>query len=66
LAALLDDTTPIVYGQVRPGIEWRICDRTADTIAGLLGWDERLRPFAPPSAREALVSRAKEWAKSAR
>jgi len=64
LVGLLDDTTPIVYERMRPGMEWRICDRTADTIAGLLGWEERLRFYAPQPQREALISRVREWANS--
>jgi HEAT repeat protein len=64
LVGLLDDTTPIVYERMRPGMEWRVCDRTADTIAGLLGWQERLRFYAPQPQREALISRVREWANS--
>jgi hypothetical protein len=64
LLVLLEDTTPIPSERPRPGGEWRICDRTADTIAGLLGWQERLRWFSPPQRREALLRRVKEWAKT--
>jgi hypothetical protein len=62
LVPLLDDTTQIVRQRMRPDRKWRICDRAADTIAGLLGWDARCYPFAPSSRCEALISRAKEWA----
>jgi hypothetical protein len=64
LIRLLDDTTQINHERMPPDREWRICDRAADTIAGLLGWKERFYPFFPSSRREALISRAKEWANS--
>jgi HEAT repeat protein len=64
LVSLLDDTTRLVHERTPPDREWRICDRAADTIAGLLGWEERFRPFAPASQREALISRVREWANS--
>ena len=41
LIPLLDDTTPIVYSRALPGPEWRICDRAAETIAILMGWENR-------------------------
>ncbi len=66
LVPLLDDTTPIRYENQVVAKGWRICDRAADTIAGLLGWPERLRPFITPQRREALLNKAKEWAKLAR
>jgi hypothetical protein len=66
LALLLDDTTLIPSQRPGTGKEWRICERTADTIAGLLGWHERLHWFAPPQRRESLVQRAKDWAKTGR
>jgi HEAT repeat protein len=62
LIPLLDDTTPIVFARMRPGMEWHICDRTADTIAALLGWQDRLRLYAPQPQREALITRARQWA----
>jgi HEAT repeat protein len=66
LIPLLDDTTPIVYSRSPPGFEWRICDRAADTMALLLGWQDRMRPvFARPEQREELLNRAREWAKQA-
>jgi hypothetical protein len=64
LVVLLDDTTPIPFERPRPGKEWRICDRAADTIAGLLGWREQLRWFTPPQRREALLRQVKEGAKT--
>jgi hypothetical protein len=39
--------------------------QTANTIAGLLHWSERLLPYATPEEREALIRRAKEWARAA-
>jgi HEAT repeat protein len=66
LVLLLDETTPIPSESRPPAKGWRICDRTADTIAGLLGWHERLRRFTPPQRREALLLRVKEWAKTQR
>jgi hypothetical protein len=64
LVPLLEDTTPIPPQGAPRAKSYRICDRNADTIAGLLGWQERLRPFTPPQRREALLRRAKEWAKT--
>ena len=64
LVPLLDDTTPVPLEGAPRAKGYRICDRTADTIAGLLGWQERLRQFTTPPRREALLRRAKEWAKT--
>lgn len=65
LIPLLDDTTAIEYSRPIPGSEWRICDRTAQTLATLLGWeDNRMpRPFLPPAEREKTLTRARQWAK---
>jgi hypothetical protein len=65
LIPLLDDTTPIEYTRPMPGAEWRICDRTAETMATMLGWEETRirRPFVPPAERENLLTRARQWAK---
>jgi len=64
LIPLLDDTTAIEYSRPMPG-EWRICDRTAQTMATLLGWEDNrmLRPFLPPAEREKILTRARQWAK---
>jgi hypothetical protein len=64
LVPLLDDATPIIYDRAQPDNEWRICDRAADTIAGLLGWEERLLAYATAQQRDALLTRVKEWAKT--
>ncbi|MGD0017599.1 MAG: DUF3160 domain-containing protein, partial [Verrucomicrobiia bacterium] len=64
LVPLLDDTTPIEYSRSLPGLEWRICDRAAETIAILLGWQNRMTPmFARPEQREETMARVREWAK---
>ena len=65
LIPLLDDPTAIEYSRPMPGAEWRICDRTAETMATMLGWkDTRIRrPFVPPAERENLLTRARQWAK---
>ncbi len=64
LAQLLDDTTPIVYDRSPPGMEWRVCDRAAQSIAVLLGWqDGRFPMFLRPEQRDELMTRAREWAK---
>lgn len=60
IAVLLDDATPIVYDRMPPDREWRICDRAADTIAGLLGWQDRLFVFGPPERRDAFLARVKQ------
>jgi 3-methyladenine DNA glycosylase AlkD len=59
-ADLLNDTTPIVYDRMPSGREWRICDRVADTIAGLPGWQQRLHVFASDEERDAFVARVKQ------
>lgn len=64
LVPLLDDTTPIVYDRSPPGMEWRVCDRAAQSIAVLLGWqDGRFPIFMRPEQRDKLMIRAREWAK---
>jgi HEAT repeat protein len=65
LVPLLDDTTPIVYSRPMPGPEWRICDRAAETVSMLVGWQERRRQmFTRPEQREQTLTRAREWAKT--
>ena len=65
LIPLLDDMTPIVYSPpLRLGSEWRICDRTAETIAILLGWEHRMTPvYFPQEKRDETMKRVREWAK---
>ena len=65
LIPLLDDTTVINYSRpMPPGMEIKICDRAAETIAVMLGWEDRRmrRPFVPPKQREELMSRVRDWA----
>ncbi|PWU11450.1 MAG: hypothetical protein C5B50_23330 [Verrucomicrobia bacterium] len=65
LVPLLDDTTPIEYSRPLPGPTWRVCDRAAQTMAILLGWQRRLMPaFRRPEQMEDLLTRAREWAKA--
>lgn len=66
LIPLLDDTTVINYSRPMPlGIEMRICDRAAETIAVMLGWEDRRfrQPLVPPRQREDLMARVRDWAK---
>lgn len=66
LIPLLDDTTVIEYFRTLPhGMEMRICDRTAMTIARMLRWQDFLmaRPILPPKQRDDLMSRVRDWAK---
>jgi HEAT repeat protein len=64
LVPLLDDTTPIEYSRTPPGPPWRICDRTAETIAIMLGWQARMMPWVvQPQQREEMMKRARAWAK---
>ena len=66
LVPLLNDTTPIVYSRPLPGPEWRVCDRAAETIAILLGWQDRMLPiFVRPEQREETMNRVRDWAKQA-
>lgn len=65
LVPLLDDTTLIVYSPpLRPGAEWRICDRTAMTISTLLGWGNRMATiYIQQDQRDELMKRVRQWAK---
>jgi HEAT repeat protein len=64
LVPLLDDTTPIVYSPPIPG-EWRMCDRALETIAIMLGWQDRMRMAdMGKDEREQMMIRVREWAKS--
>jgi HEAT repeat protein len=64
LVPLLDDTTPIEYDRPMRGAEWRVCDRAAQTIGVLLGWQTRRMPFVVHAdERDAQLTRAREWAK---
>jgi HEAT repeat protein len=66
IVPLLDDATPIVYSRPLPGLEWRVCDRAATTIAVLLGWESRMLPiYVSPEQREETMTRVREWGKSA-
>jgi len=64
LIPLLDDTTPIEYSRPLPGPEWRVCDRVAETIATMLGWQNRMTPvFIRYEQREETMNRVRDWAK---
>jgi len=65
LVPLLDDTTPIEYSRPLPGPAWRVCDRAAQTMAILLGWEHPMTlRFARPDQRDEVITRAREWAKA--
>ncbi|MCL4179054.1 MAG: hypothetical protein KJ072_15090 [Verrucomicrobia bacterium] len=38
--------------------------RAADTVAGLLGWEDRLSIYSPQPEREALFRRIRAWAEA--
>lgn len=65
LLPLLDDTTVIDYSDPKPLGEMRICDRAAETISIMLGWEDRQfhRPLLWPQQREEQISRIRDWAK---
>jgi HEAT repeat protein len=66
LIPLLDDATPIVYERTLPGPEWRVCDRAAETIAILLGWENGRSPiYIRPEQRGKTMNRVRDWAKQA-
>jgi hypothetical protein len=45
-------------------MEWRVCDRAAQSIAVLLGWEDgRFPMFMRPEQRDELMTRSREWAK---
>ena len=53
LVPLLDDTTPIEYSRPLPGPAWRVCDRAAQAMAILLGWEHPMTlRFSRPEQRE--------------
>jgi hypothetical protein len=61
---LLDDTTPINYARNTPGMPWRVCDRAAETIAMLEGWNDWGADFYTLyERREETMSRVRSWAK---
>jgi HEAT repeat protein len=62
LAPLLDDTTAITYTRSLPGVEWRICDRAAATVAVLLRWEDGW--LIRPMPNENRLNRARAWAKA--
>lgn len=69
IVPLLDDTTPIVYSRSIPGQEWRVCDRAAQAIAILLGWENQMSLRAGrirPEQQEAFMTRVREWAKTSK
>lgn len=64
LLPLLDDNSWITYSGVMPEPPAKICDRAAETIAILLGWqDETAARFSRPAQREEMLKRVREWAK---
>jgi hypothetical protein len=62
---LLDDTTAITYSPpFQADSEWHVCDRAAEAIAVMLGWQrEPMTSFINSEQREALLTHAREWAK---
>jgi len=66
LIPLLDDTTPIEYSRPLPGMEWRVCDRAAETIAMMLGWERTIPMFIRPEQRDKTMVRVREWAQQAK
>lgn len=64
LIPLLNDNSWITYSSPLPEPPAKICDRTAETIAILLGWqDETAVRFSRPAQREEMLKRVREWAK---
>ncbi len=65
LVPLLDDTTPIEYSRAGRGPAWRVCDRAAQTMATLLGWEHPIMILSSrPELRAALIARARAWAET--
>ncbi|HEX3716741.1 MAG TPA: DUF3160 domain-containing protein [Verrucomicrobiae bacterium] len=65
LVSLLDDRTVIPGPRPMPGRDWRICDRAAMTLAGLLGRSVRLGPMMPTEERDIQINQVRQWLKSA-
>jgi HEAT repeat protein len=65
LVPLLDDHTIIPSIRPLPGREWRICDRAATTLAGLLGRTMRIAPMMPEVERDQQIDQVRQWLKAA-
>jgi HEAT repeat protein len=65
LVPLLDDHTIIPSIRPLPGREWRICDRAATTLAGLLGRTMRIAPMMPEVERDQQIDQVRQWLKVA-
>ena len=65
LIPLLDDTAIVPGIRPMPGREWRICDRAAETISGLLGRPLRMSPAQSPEERDQQIEQIRQSVKAA-
>jgi hypothetical protein len=65
LIPLLDDNTMVPGLRPLPGREWRICDRAAEAIAGILGRPMRMSPAQTLEQRDQQIEQIRQSAKAA-
>ncbi len=65
LLPLLDDTTVVPGLRPMPGREWRICDRAAEAIAGMLGRSLRFSPNQSVEQRDQQIEQIRQSVKAA-
>jgi hypothetical protein len=65
LIPLLDDTTIVPGIRPVPGREWRICDRAAEAISGLLGRPLRMSPAQSNEERDQQIEQIRQSVKAA-
>jgi hypothetical protein len=65
LIPLLDDTTIVPGPRPLPGREWRICDRAAEAISGMLGRPMRISPAQTLEQRDQQIEQIRQSVKAA-
>jgi hypothetical protein len=65
LIPLLDDTTIIPGIRPLPGREWRICDRAAEAISGMIGRQMRILPGESVEQRDQQIEQIRQLVKAA-
>jgi hypothetical protein len=65
LIPLLDDTTIVPGLRPLPGREWRICDRAAEAISGMLGRPMRISPAQTIEQRDQQIEQIRQSVKAA-
>jgi HEAT repeat protein len=65
LIPLLDDTTIVPGIRPLPGREWRICDRAADAISGMMGHQVRMSQAQSVEERDQQIEQIRQSVKAA-